>query len=50
MEALEFQTGTPEVHWEYNTIFIYVIEDKRVTHDIMRKCNIFMGRGCFWKL
>ena len=31
MEALEIHTGETTVHWEDNTIFISVIEAKRVT-------------------
>ena len=31
MEALVLQTGAPVVHWEDNTIFIYVVEAKIVT-------------------
>ena len=31
MKDLALQTGAPTVHWEYNTIFISVIEAKRVT-------------------
>ena len=31
MEALAIHTGSTIVHWEDNTSFIYVVEDKRVT-------------------
>ena len=31
MEALALHTGSPTVHWEYNTIFISVFEYKIVT-------------------
>ena len=31
MEALAIQTGSPTVYWEYNKIYIYVVESKRVT-------------------
>ena len=31
MEALSLQTDAPTVHWEDNTIFIYVVESKIVT-------------------
>ena len=30
-EALELHIGAPTIHWEYNTICIYVVEYKRVT-------------------
>ena len=30
-EALELHTGAPTVHWEYNKIYIFVVEAKRVT-------------------
>ena len=31
MEALALQTSAPTVHWEYNTSYISVFEDKIVT-------------------
>ena len=31
MEALALHTGTPTVHWEYNTSCIYFVEAKIVT-------------------
>ena len=31
VEALSLHTGAPTVHWEYNTIFISVVEAKVVT-------------------
>ena len=31
MEALALHTGAPTVHWEYNTRFISVVEDKIFT-------------------
>ena len=34
MEALEIHTVTTSVHWEYNTIFIYVVEAKIVTPGV----------------
>ena len=30
MEALELHTGAPKLYWEDNTIFIPVVESKRV--------------------
>ena len=34
IEALEFQTGVSPVHWEDNTIFIYVFEAKMVARIV----------------
>ena len=31
MEALEIHTGSPTLHWEDSTSFIYVVEAKIVT-------------------
>ena len=31
MESLALRTGSPTVHWEYNTSCVYVVESKRVT-------------------
>ena len=31
MEALALHTGAPEVHWEDNTSYIYVVKAKRFT-------------------
>ena len=34
MEALSLHTGSPTVHWEYNTSCISVVEAKRVTPTV----------------
>ena len=34
MEALELHTGAPTLHWEENTGFIFVVEDKIVTPTV----------------
>ena len=39
MEAVALHTGTPMVHWEENTIYISVVEAKRVT-PIVKKIDI----------
>ena len=39
MEALALHTGAPSVNWEDKTIFIYVVETKRVT-PIVKQIDI----------
>ena len=34
MEYLALHTGAPTVHWEYNTIFVSIVEAKMVTPKV----------------